>query len=111
MPAGARSQQATSTPCSRTNTSSRTRPGAIVRTGWTDNARAGEAVKVDVAIVDGAVQRPLHVSGNGAIYAFVDALGLDIRLMDYHEHAIGSGADGRAACHEGLCVPRRDAVT
>jgi hypothetical protein len=38
-------------------------------------------------------------SGNGPIDAFVGALGLDIRLMDYHEHAIGSGADARAACY------------
>ena len=29
----------------------------------------------------------------------VDALGLDIKLMDYHEHSIGSGADARAACY------------
>jgi 2-isopropylmalate synthase len=40
-----------------------------------------------------------HGSGNGPIDAFVAALGLDIRLMDYHEHAIGSGADARAACY------------
>jgi 2-isopropylmalate synthase len=37
--------------------------------------------------------------GNGPIDAFVSALGLEIRLMDYHEHAIGSGADARAACY------------
>jgi 2-isopropylmalate synthase len=40
-----------------------------------------------------------HGQGNGPIDAFVSALGLDIRLMDYHEHAIGSGADARAACY------------
>jgi 2-isopropylmalate synthase len=34
----------------------------------------------------------------------VNALGLDIQLMDYHEHAIGSGADARAACYVELRV-------
>ncbi len=38
-------------------------------------------------------------AGNGPIEAFVQALGLDIKLMDYHEHAIGSGANARAACY------------
>ena len=42
--------------------------------------------------------------GNGPIDAFVSALGLEIRLMDYHEHAIGSGADARAACYVELRV-------
>jgi 2-isopropylmalate synthase len=42
--------------------------------------------------------------GNGPIDAFVTALGLEIRLMDYHEHAIGSGADARAACYVELRV-------
>ncbi|QOY94372.1 2-isopropylmalate synthase [Massilia sp. UMI-21] len=43
-------------------------------------------------------------SGNGPIDAFVNALGLDIRVMDYHEHAIGRGADARAACYVELRV-------
>lgn len=42
--------------------------------------------------------------GNGPIDAFVDALGLDIKLMDFHEHAIGSGADANAASYIELRV-------
>ncbi|UXI67410.1 2-isopropylmalate synthase [Tahibacter amnicola] len=45
-----------------------------------------------------------HGLGNGPIDAFVDALGLNIRVMDYHEHAIGSGADAKAACYVELRV-------
>jgi 2-isopropylmalate synthase len=41
----------------------------------------------------------LQGGGNGPIDAFVNALGLDIKLMDYHEHAIGSGANAQAACY------------
>lgn len=42
--------------------------------------------------------------GNGPIDAFVDALGLDIKLMDFHEHAIGSGANANAASYIELRV-------
>ncbi|MEN3278221.1 MAG: 2-isopropylmalate synthase [Massilia sp.] len=70
----------------------------------TDNGRAGPGVQVDAAVFDGAAQRTLHGAGNGPIDAFVHALGLDIRVMDYHEHAIGSGADARAACYVELRV-------
>jgi 2-isopropylmalate synthase len=41
--------------------------------------------------------------GNGPVDAFVDgltrALGVSIRVLDYHEHAIGSGAQARAAAY------------
>ena len=48
--------------------------------------------------IDGQV-RHLSGQGDGAISAFVDALGLDARVMDYHEHAIGTGTDTRAASY------------
>jgi 2-isopropylmalate synthase len=41
-------------------------------------------------------------SGNGPIDAFVAALGgrgMPARVLDYHEHALGSGADARAAAY------------
>ena len=41
-------------------------------------------------------------SGNGPIEAFVDgfrrAFGIDVRIVDYEEHAIGGGADAAAVC-------------
>jgi 2-isopropylmalate synthase len=43
-------------------------------------------------------------TGNGPIDAFVAALGLDIRVMDYHEHAIGAGASAQAASYVELRV-------
>ena len=42
--------------------------------------------------------------GNGPIDAFVAALGLDLRVMDYHEHAIGAGANAQAASYVELRV-------
>jgi 2-isopropylmalate synthase len=44
----------------------------------------------------------VHGAGNGPIDAFTHALrtaGVDVRVMDYHEHAIGAGDDASAVCY------------
>jgi 2-isopropylmalate synthase len=41
-------------------------------------------------------------TGNGPIAAFTDALasiGIDVRVLDYHEHALSSGSDALAASY------------
>jgi 2-isopropylmalate synthase len=46
--------------------------------------------------------RMLDGSGNGPIAAFVDALsalGIDVRVLDYAEHAMSAGDDARAAAY------------
>jgi 2-isopropylmalate synthase len=46
--------------------------------------------------------REIVGSGNGPIAAFVDALagiGFDVRVLDYHEHALSAGDDARAAAY------------
>ncbi|MGJ9416580.1 2-isopropylmalate synthase [Massilia sp. CMS3.1] len=70
----------------------------------TENTAASEPVQVEVTAFENGMQRVLPGAGNGPIDAFVNALGIDIRLMDYHEHAIGSGANARAACYVELRV-------
>lgn len=64
-----------------------------------EDSSQAQPVKIDIDIVrDGQV----HTSsgqGNGPIDAFVNALGLDIKLMDFHEHAISAGADAQAASY------------
>jgi len=69
-----------------------------------EDTAAGDQVEVEVTALDKQVQRALRGAGNGPIDAFVNALGLDVRLMDYHEHSIGSGANARAACYVELRV-------
>jgi len=61
-------------------------------------------VQLEVDVARHHAPQQFAGSGNGPIDAFVNALGLEIRLMDYHEHAIGSGADARAACYVELRV-------
>ncbi|MGE3288673.1 MAG: 2-isopropylmalate synthase [Pseudonocardia sp.] len=63
----------------------------------------GEGTDEIVATV--RVENDVHEirgSGNGPIAAFVDALagiGFDVRVLDYHEHALSSGDDARAAAY------------
>jgi 2-isopropylmalate synthase len=64
-----------------------------------ENSEGEERVQIDTTVQHNRVTETRHGTGNGPIDAFVGALGLDIRLMDYHEHSIGSGADARAACY------------
>ena len=54
-------------------------------------------LQVDLAHQGQTVMR--QGSGNGPIDAFIQALGLDIKVMDYHEHAISAGANAQAACY------------
>ena len=59
------------------------------------------SVRADVAI-DGQ-SRLLTATGAGPVDAFVAALaahcGLVIRVLDYHEHSVGGGADARAVAY------------
>jgi 2-isopropylmalate synthase len=59
---------------------------------------------------DDVASRTIHGIGNGPIDAFVSALqhqGLAIRVLDYHEHAIASGADARAVAYVELRIGER----
>src|SRR5690242_13428630 len=63
----------------------------------------GEGTDEIIATV--RVENEIHEitgSGNGPIAAFVDALagiGFDVRVLDYHEHALSAGDDARAAAY------------
>ena len=58
-------------------------------------------LEVDVRLQTG--ERWIKGHGNGPIAAFVDALGcalgIAVEIVDYHEHALGAGADARAAAY------------
>ena len=48
-------------------------------------------------------RRQISGQGNGPIDAFVDAIkscfSVDFRVVDYHQHATGAGADAQSACY------------
>jgi len=64
-------------------------------------------VQAEVQAADGS-PHTIHGLGNGPIDAFVSALqlrhGTPIRVLDYHEHAIASGADARAVAYVELRI-------
>ncbi|WP_166972231.1 2-isopropylmalate synthase [Brevibacterium atlanticum] len=83
--------------------------GLRTDSGTVDDSGASERVEVDL-IVDGQ-ERSYEGRGKGPIDALVKILienfDVDIRLQDYHEHAIGSGADTMAAAYVELAVEDR----
>ncbi len=62
----------------------------------------------------GAIERDIEGSGNGPIAAFVDALkrncGVSLKVADYHEHAVGEGADATAVAYVEATTENGDTV-
>ncbi|GDX32111.1 2-isopropylmalate synthase [Actinomycetes bacterium] len=66
-----------------------------------DSAVDGDT-SVQVVISDAGSEIALDGHGNGPVAAFCDALakyGVDVRVLDYHEHAMSAGGDARAAAY------------
>jgi 2-isopropylmalate synthase len=66
-------------------------------------ASGDEGERIDAVIRHGGSEHEVGAEGNGPLDAFVRAVraatGLDARMLDYHEHALGSGSDARAAAY------------
>ncbi|WP_019855938.1 2-isopropylmalate synthase [Actinopolyspora mortivallis] len=63
---------------------------------------AGEETTVEATVRVDGVEHPVTGKGNGPIAAFVNALatvGYEVRVLDYHEHAMTSGDDAKAAAY------------
>jgi 2-isopropylmalate synthase len=75
------------------------------RSRLADSVADRGANEVDVGVVEAGGE------GRGSIEAFVNGfrstLDVDCRVLDYHEHAIGSGADARAVSYCELKRPRK----
>ena len=66
-----------------------------------DSAVDGDTT-IEVTIQDSGEELQLHGQGNGPIAAFCDALsthGIDVRVLDYAEHAMSAGGDAKAASY------------
>ncbi|MFW1676217.1 2-isopropylmalate synthase [Pontibacter sp. JAM-7] len=57
------------------------------------------ATEVQIQYRENSTQRSVSGIGNGTIDAAIKAMGLPIKVIDYHEHALGSGAAVEAACY------------
>jgi 2-isopropylmalate synthase len=63
-----------------------------------DSTRPDE-VEVTAEIAVNGVRRRIVGVGNGPIDAFVRGLAAEVKVMDYHEHSIGSGANATAVSY------------
>ena len=58
--------------------------------------------RLSVDLTDAGTSVTLEGTGNGPVAAFVDALashGVDVAVLDYHEHALSEGGDATAAAY------------
>jgi len=76
--------------------------GRFALTGATLTQSQDEDSVLTVTLRDGGARRLLTASGNGPLDAFVAALestGVDVRILDYAEHALSQGRDALAASY------------
>lgn len=71
---------------------------------------SGDRRELDADVLFQGSERAISGEGNGPIDAFVDAVrsafGVDFRVVDYHQHATGGGADAQSACYVEIQVGR-----
>ncbi len=66
--------------------------------------------RITATMLEDGAEMTVEGVGNGPIAAFVDALGgldVDVRVLDYHEHALSSGGDAQAAAYVECAVGDR----
>jgi 2-isopropylmalate synthase len=66
--------------------------------------------RITATMLDRGMEVTVEGTGNGPIAAFIDALatlGIDVRVLDYHEHALSAGGDARAAAYVECAVRDR----
>jgi 2-isopropylmalate synthase len=84
--------------------------GRLALTGHRHTAHGDSLDEMVVELTDDGVPVTVQGRGNGPIAAFVDALGsldVDVRVLDYAEHALSAGGDARAAAYVECAVGER----
>ncbi|SEH30876.1 2-isopropylmalate synthase [Magnetospirillum fulvum] len=86
------------------------RPGRLELVDYsTVAAGKGHSRAITATLLKDGEEMVIQGVGAGPVAAFVQALekglGLKLSLSDYHEHAVGSGADAQAACYVELATP------
>ncbi|GLS06276.1 2-isopropylmalate synthase [Chitiniphilus shinanonensis] len=68
------------------------------------HGHADDAVHIEVELEHAGQVRTVSGTGNGPVDALVNALAMEIEVVDYHEHALAQGAAAAAACYVELRV-------
>ena len=81
----------------------REEPLALVHQPTVTTAGESGETTIEAPLRVSGAERLAKGAGNGPIAAFVDATrrdaGIEVAVLDYHEHAIGEGADASAAAY------------
>lgn len=88
------------------------KPYELVSFKTSQNAKGSDRSQVKAKVrIDGEITT-IEAEGGGAVEAFTNALrhhfDIDLRVLDYHEHAIGAGADAKAVCYMELKLDDRE---
>jgi len=70
--------------------------------GLSQTSVLNEDVHLSISILDRGAMQELTGTGNGPIAAFCNILqkyGVDVRVLDYYEHALSAGGDASAAAY------------
>jgi len=74
-------------------------PFTLVHHRLKEDSHRRNAVEVELDLVVNETPVTVRGSGKGAVEAFINAFDLPLLVLDYHEHAIGAGADAKAAAY------------
>ena len=84
--------------------------GRFALRGVRSESAAEGATTLHVDLTDKGNEISVEGTGNGPIAGFCAALGtlgVDVRVLDYQEHALSSGGDARAAAYVECAVGER----
>ncbi len=88
------------------------KPYELVSFTTSHNAAGADRTRLEAKVRIDGEEAAFQGEGGGAIEAFVNAFnesrGLELRVLDYHEHAIGMGADAKAVSYIELKVGNRE---
>ncbi len=84
--------------------------GRFALLGFHSDSTVDGGSRLSVRLTDHGKEVVVQGSGNGPIAAFTAALaelGVDVRVLDYQEHALSAGGDARAAAYVECAVGER----
>ncbi|NBQ60386.1 MAG: 2-isopropylmalate synthase, partial [Actinobacteria bacterium] len=78
--------------------------GRFKLAGLSQSSQMDEDVNLSIELIDKGVSKKLSGKGNGPIAAFVAIVNqyepaLNLRVLDYYEHALSAGGDAKAAAY------------
>ena len=79
------------------------KPYELVSFNLSQNSQGADRSRISAVVMSDGEELTVEGEGGGAVEAFVAAVsavsGLDIRILDYQEHAIGVGTDAQAVTY------------